>query len=64
MDRSVSGVPANGISVLLVEDHFLARIALRSVLAGHAQIHIVGEAADGEQGLALYRVLRPDVVRF
>jgi DNA-binding NarL/FixJ family response regulator len=62
MDRSVTSVPSNGISVLLVEDHFLARIALRSVLAGHAQIHIVGEAGDGEQGLALYRVLRPDVV--
>lgn len=67
MDRSVTGAAANsaasnGISVMLVEDHFLARIALRSVLAGHSQIHIVGEAADGEQGLALYRVLRPDVV--
>jgi len=57
MDRSV-----NSISVLLVEDHFLARIALRSVLAGHPQIRVVGEAADGEQGLALYRALRPDVM--
>ena len=50
------------ISVLLIEDHYLARIALRSVLAGHAQITVVGEASDGEEGLALYRTLRPDVV--
>ena len=57
MDRSV-----DSITVLLVEDHFLARIALRSVLAGHSQICVVGEAADGEQGLLMYRTLRPDVL--
>ena len=50
------------IRVLLIEDHFLARMALHSVFAGHAQITIVGEAADGEQGIALYRELLPDVV--
>jgi DNA-binding NarL/FixJ family response regulator len=50
------------IRVLLVEDHFLARIALRSVFSGHSQIVVVGEAADGEEGLAMYRSLRPDVM--
>lgn len=50
------------IRVLLIEDHFLARMALRSVLAGHSQIRIVGEALDGEQGLELFRSLKPDVV--
>jgi DNA-binding NarL/FixJ family response regulator len=57
MDR-----PVDSITVLLVEDHFLARIALRSVLAGHPQIRVIGEAADGEQGLTMYRTLRPDVM--
>jgi DNA-binding NarL/FixJ family response regulator len=57
MDR-----PVDSITVLLVEDHFLARIALRSVLAGHSQICVIGEAGDGEQGLAMYRTLRPDVM--
>jgi DNA-binding NarL/FixJ family response regulator len=57
MDR-----PVDSITVLLVEDHFLARIALRSVLAGHPQIYVVGEAGDGEQGVAMYRALRPDVM--
>lgn len=37
-------------------------MALHSVFAGHPQITIVGEAADGEQGIALYRELLPDVV--
>jgi len=50
------------IRVLLVEDHFLARMALHSVLAGHAQILIVGEASDGEEGITKFRELRPDVV--
>ena len=50
------------ISVLLIEDHFLARIALHSVLGGHGQIQIVGEATDGESGLAMCRTLKPDVV--
>src|SRR5262249_27738394 len=54
--------PVDSITVLLVEDHFLARIALRSVLAGHSQIRVIGEAADGEQGIAMYRALRPDVM--
>lgn len=50
------------IRVLLIEDHFLARIALQSVLAGHSQILVVGEAPDGEKGIEFYRALIPDVV--
>jgi DNA-binding NarL/FixJ family response regulator len=37
-------------------------MALHSVLSGHPQIHIVGEAGDGELGMTMYRTLRPDVV--
>ena len=50
------------IRVLLIEDHFLARIALRSVLAGHEDIRVVGEASDGEQGIKLFRLHKPDIV--
>ena len=50
------------IRVLLIEDHFLARMALQSVLADHAQIRVVGEASDGDEGIKLYRSLQPDVV--
>lgn len=50
------------IRVLVIEDHFLARMALHSVLSGYSQIEIVGEASDGRIGLAMYRSLRPDVV--
>ena len=50
------------IRVLIIEDHFLARMALQSVISGHSQIEVVGEASDGKQGIELYRQLRPDVV--
>src|SRR5260221_6636119 len=37
-------------------------MALHSVLSGHSQILIGGEAGDGEGGIAAYRKLTPDVV--
>jgi DNA-binding NarL/FixJ family response regulator len=50
------------IRVLLIEDHFLARVALRAVLTENPQICIVGEASDGAEGIAVYRSLQPDVL--
>src|SRR5262249_45658465 len=46
---------------LLVEDHFLARTALRSVLNGKFEVTIVAEAESGEQALELYSEVQPDV---
>jgi DNA-binding NarL/FixJ family response regulator len=37
-------------------------MALHSVLSGHSQIRIIGEACDGESGISLFRQHRPDVV--
>ena len=50
------------IRVLLIEDHYLARMALHSVLSGHSQICILCEASDGEEGGLMYKSLQPDVV--
>jgi DNA-binding NarL/FixJ family response regulator len=53
----------NQIRVLLIEDHFLARMALQSVFAAcQGKILVVGEAPDGETGIELFRSLLPDVV--
>jgi DNA-binding NarL/FixJ family response regulator len=49
------------IRVLLIEDHFLARMALRSVLSERSDIVIVGEASDGASGVELYQKCAPDV---
>ncbi|HEY6182964.1 MAG TPA: response regulator transcription factor, partial [Terriglobales bacterium] len=49
------------IRILLVEDHFMARMALRSILSGKKEFTIVGEAENGEQAISLYGQLKPDV---
>src|SRR5258708_40205018 len=49
------------LKVLLVEDHFLARVALRSVLNGRFEITIAAEAESGEQALELFEQVQPDV---
>ena len=47
---------------LLVDDHELAREALRAVLTPEQGFQVVGEAADGHAALGLARRLRPDLV--
>ncbi len=50
------------LRVLLVDDVELARSKLRRALAAHADVEIVGEAADGEAMLAAVRALRPQLL--
>jgi DNA-binding NarL/FixJ family response regulator len=50
------------IRVLLVDDHPLVREGIRSYLARHEHVTVVGEAADGQQVSALVERLSPDVV--
>jgi DNA-binding NarL/FixJ family response regulator len=50
------------IRVLIVDDHAMIRLGLRSMLDGIDDIEVVGEAADGEQGLAAALELAPSVV--
>jgi DNA-binding NarL/FixJ family response regulator len=55
-------VGAVSIRVLLVDDDPLVRSGLRMMLAGAAQIEVVGEAEDGRGVLAAVDLHRPDVV--
>ena len=50
------------ISVLLVDDHTLFRSGIRSLLQRHAEFDVVGEAADGIEGIKRAKQLRPQVV--
>lgn len=50
------------IRVLLIDDHKLFRSGVRALLSRHAGIEVVGEAADGLDGIEQARKLRPDVI--
>lgn len=52
----------NQIRILLVEDHFLARQALTSVLSLHDEMNIVAIGENGTEAVARYFEYRPDVV--
>ena len=50
------------IRALVVDDEAPARNKLRKLLAGAADLELVGEASDGEAAVEAIRALRPDVV--
>ncbi|WP_369246466.1 response regulator [Streptomyces sp. R41] len=50
------------IRVVLADDQQLIRTALRMVIADIEDLEVVGEAADGEEAVALAGQLAPDVV--
>ncbi|MER5462698.1 response regulator transcription factor [Streptomyces sp. NPDC002668] len=50
------------IRVLLVDDHQVVRRGLRTFLEIQDDIEVVGEAADGAEGVARAEELKPDVV--
>lgn len=50
------------LRVLLIDDHQLFRSGVKALLARQADIEVVGEAADGLDGVHQARQLRPDVI--
>lgn len=52
----------NPISVLLVDDHTLFRSGIRSLLQRHPEFAVVGEAADGFEGVKRAQQLKPQVI--
>lgn len=48
--------------VVVVDDHAVVRTGVVALLNGQPDIKVVGEAASGEDGLALVARLQPDVV--
>ena len=49
------------LRILVAEDHLIARVGIATILNAQPDITVVGEAANGQQAVALYRSLRPDV---
>ena len=49
------------IRVLVADDHPLMLEGIAAVIGSQPDIELVGEAADGNDALALFRTLQPDV---
>ena len=63
-DPSHRRASSNGskIRVLIADDHAMIRQGLCSVLDHYSEIQVVGEAANGEEAVALAKQLHPDVI--
>ncbi|WP_405523210.1 response regulator [Streptomyces canus] len=54
--------PSSPVRLLICDDHAVVRAGLRALLTGADGIDVVGEAATGEEALAMATHLGPDVV--
>lgn len=59
-DGSKAGAPA--VRVLVVDDHLVVRVGLKTVLSGDPRVVVVGEVGTGAAALEAAESLRPDVV--
>lgn len=53
---------AGSVRAVIVDDEPVARDAVRALLAEHASVRLVGEAANGRQAVEEIRRLKPDLV--
>ena len=49
------------ISILIAEDHLIARVGVKTILDAQPDMKVVAEASNGAQAVELYRQHRPDV---
>ena len=56
------GAPHSRVRVLLIEDHAFTRDGLRVAINFEPDLHVVGEARSGEEGLELLAQVQADVV--
>jgi len=50
------------IRVLIVDDHSLVRRGLAAIVNMEEDTEVVGEAADGEEAIRMWREIRPDII--
>lgn len=53
---------ARAIGIVIADDHALFRAGLRLLLESESDLHVVGEAGDGDEALDVVRTVRPDIL--
>jgi DNA-binding NarL/FixJ family response regulator len=56
------GAPQSPFRLILIDDHAILRDGLRVLLDAERDVELIAEAASVDEGIALVRQLRPDVV--
>jgi two-component system, NarL family, response regulator len=57
----MSNEQINKIRIMLVEDHFIARIGVRTIIENQPDMILVAEAANGQQAEHLFHLHKPDI---
>ena len=50
------------IRVLIAEDHLMVRAGIRALLEKTGEVHVLGEASNGQEALEMVQELKPDVL--
>lgn len=55
-------MPITPVRILLVEDHKLMRVGLKSLFEEHKDLEVISEAPSGKESVENYKISHPDVV--
>ncbi len=55
-------MPMNPCRLIIVDAHTMVRQGLRALLADFRDLHVVGDASNGQSALAQARTLQPDII--
>jgi two-component system, NarL family, response regulator len=62
MAVSAPAVEAPLVRIVIADDHLIARVGLVTIVNEQHDMTVVAEATNGQQAVALYQRLRPDVI--
>jgi DNA-binding NarL/FixJ family response regulator len=50
------------VQILIVDDHEIVRLGLTTALAGYPDLHVIGQAANGQEAVDFCAHIQPDLI--